>query len=217
MAILQGCPGIKVSIVSDSQPLEEYPDEDSEFNNKDFSAPRDHQALTYVECTSDAEFGIKMELTQDYDSYAEHTHFAFWAYVDGQGIGGVIDRLPSFGAWTYNLLDALGRISATEQFKRKLRFCSITKGMSHSSIIAPGRLEANLLSVDDGDSARVKDDVKLATGLGEIIVYVHRCNMEPLIERNYAPTSLATPPAEIAEKALKGQSISHGVRCVNFA
>jgi hypothetical protein len=134
MAILQGCPGIKVSIVSDSQPLEEYPDEDGELNNKDFSAPRDHQALTYVECTSDAEFGIKMELTQDYDSYAEHTHFAFWAYVDGQGIGGVVDRLPPFGAWTYNLLDAAGRISATEQFRRKLKFCSITKGMSHSSI-----------------------------------------------------------------------------------
>jgi hypothetical protein len=62
----------------------------------------------------------------------------------------------------------------------------------------------------------VKTDAKYATGLGEIIVCVHRCNMEPVIAPTYTPISLATPPAEISEKALKGQAISHGVRYVEY-
>jgi hypothetical protein len=62
----------------------------------------------------------------------------------------------------------------------------------------------------------VKTDAELATGLGEIIIYVHRCNEEPLIAPTYKPTPLATPPAEISEKALKGQAISHGVRYVEY-
>lgn len=136
MAILQGCPGVKCTIFSNGTTLEEYPDEDGELNDKNFSAPKDHQALTYVECTSDAEFGIRMELNQEFDSYAGYTHFAFWAYVDGQSIGGAIDKLPPFGAWSFELLDAIGRISATEQVRRKLKFCSITKGMLRSSLLS---------------------------------------------------------------------------------
>jgi hypothetical protein len=136
MAILQGCPGIKCSIVSNGRTLEEYPDEDGEFNNKKFSAPEDHQILTYVECTSDAEFGIKLEVNQEYDSNAGCTHFVFMAYVDGQGIGGVIGALPHFGKWSYDLLDASSRTSATEEFRRKLKFCSITKGMLRSFLLS---------------------------------------------------------------------------------
>ena len=136
MAILQGCPGVKCTIFSNGTTLEEYPDEDGVLNDKNFSAPKDHQALTYVECTSDAEFGIRMELNQEFDSYAGYTHFAFWAYVDGQSIGGAIDTLPTFGAWSFELLDAIGRISATEQVRRKLKFCSITKGMLRSFLLS---------------------------------------------------------------------------------
>ena len=66
-----------------------------------------------------------MELSEEYDSYGEHTHFAFWAFVDGQGIGGVINKV---GRWRKDLFHAAGRISATEQFRRKLKFSSITKG-----------------------------------------------------------------------------------------
>jgi hypothetical protein len=62
----------------------------------------------------------------------------------------------------------------------------------------------------------VKTDAKFATGLGEIIVYVHRCNMEPVITPVSTPVSFTTPPAEISEKALKGQAISHGVRYVEY-
>ena len=75
----------------------------------------------------------------------------------------------------------------------------------------------NFVSINDGGSARVKNDVKLAAGLGEIVVYFHRCNLKLADDRHYAPTSLATALVEISEKALKGQAIYHGVRCVHFA
>ena len=63
------------------------------------------------------------------------------------------------------------------------------------------------------DSARVKADVKLADGLGEILVVVHRCNTTGVIpsSRRYKLAARAPATSEIAEKALKGRAISHGI------
>jgi hypothetical protein len=63
------------------------------------------------------------------------------------------------------------------------------------------------------DSARVKADVKLADGLGEILIVVHRCDKTARIAASHRHNPPARIPAttEIAEKALKGRAISHGV------
>jgi hypothetical protein len=67
--------------------------------------------------------------------------------------------------------------------------------------------------VDAVDSDRVKHDAKLAAaGLGEITVLVHRT----LKGVSPAPPPVSRvkdykPVIEIAEKALKGQALSHGV------
>jgi hypothetical protein len=58
----------------------------------------------------------------------------------------------------------------------------------------------------------VKADIKLANELGEILVVVHRCDkvhVKPA--RRYNPVGAPSTTTEIAEKALKGQAISHGV------
>ncbi len=129
MAILQGCPGIKVTIVSNGTTLEEYPDEEGQFNDKKFSSPPDDRiSLAYVECTSDAEFGIKWEVTPEYDPNGEHTHISFWAYVDGKGIGGTTSAVPYGYTYTNLFESALSVVSDTELSKQKLKFCSITKG-----------------------------------------------------------------------------------------
>lgn len=66
--------------------------------------------------------------------------------------------------------------------------------------------------VDDLDSSRVKQDAKLVAGIGEIVVSVFRT-----IQRDALPLpgvfapSRYEPPKEVAEKALKGKAISHGV------
>jgi hypothetical protein len=128
MAILQGCPGIKVSIVSNGKALDEYPDEDRELNNKDFSVPDNWRAMVYIECTSDAEFGIEWEITSDYKPQVPHTHLRFRAFVDGKSIGGDTKRIPESGSWNGILSETFDRINDLEGVQRKLMFKTIKKG-----------------------------------------------------------------------------------------
>lgn len=67
--------------------------------------------------------------------------------------------------------------------------------------------------VDDPDSNRVKKDTKALAGIGEIVVSVHRAMQRESIVPVVANYNVAQhkPPAEVAEKALKGKAISHGV------
>lgn len=129
MAILQGCPGIKVTIVSNGKALDEYPDEDGEFNNKDFSVPNNRRAMAYIECTSDAEFGIKWEITRDYKPEVPHTHLRFRAFVDGKSIGGDTKRILKSGSWSGTLDKTFDRINDLEGVQRKLMFKTIKKGV----------------------------------------------------------------------------------------
>jgi hypothetical protein len=129
MAVLQGCPGIEVTIVSNGIDLEEYPDEEVQFNNPKFFAPLERRSMSYIECTSDAEFGIKWKLTAEYNTYNEHTHLGFWAHVDGQGIGGIVTRADTGRFWSFVHAEALSRINDNELASRKLKFCSIKKGL----------------------------------------------------------------------------------------
>jgi hypothetical protein len=128
MAILQGCPGVKVTIVSNGQALNEYPDEDTAFNHKDYSVPLARRSMAYIECTSDTEFGIKWEITPDYKPEVPHTHLRFRAFLDGKGIGGDTIRIPPSGSWRATMSDTSDRINDREVILRKLIFKTITKG-----------------------------------------------------------------------------------------
>lgn len=70
-----------------------------------------------------------------------------------------------------------------------------------------------LLTVDDPDSHRVKKDAKALAGIGEIVVSVHRAVQREVNHPVVGNYNLAQhkPPAEVAEKALKGKAISNGV------
>jgi hypothetical protein len=65
----------------------------------------------------------------------------------------------------------------------------------------------------------VKADIELTDGLGEILVVVHRCTKTGVIQAARQHNHISNRPStttEIAEKALKGQAISHGVGYVNL-
>jgi hypothetical protein len=67
--------------------------------------------------------------------------------------------------------------------------------------------------VDDPDSIRVRNDAKLMSGIGEIVVSVYRTaqvEATPPPPGNFTVSQHA-PPSEVSEKALKGKAISHGV------
>jgi len=67
--------------------------------------------------------------------------------------------------------------------------------------------------VDDPDSTRLRNDAKLMSGIGEIVVSVYRTTQveaSPPPPGNFTVSQHA-PPSEVSEKALKGKAISHGV------
>lgn len=66
-----------------------------------------------------------------------------------------------------------------------------------------------IVKVDSDDSEQVRRDSKLMAGVGEVIVYVHRTRREGLERMMVRPEPKVVK--EVAEKALKGQAISHSV------
>jgi hypothetical protein len=128
MAILHGCPGVKVTIVSNGQALNEYPDEDTAFKNADYSVPLSRRAMAYIECTSDTEFGIKWEITPEYKRDVPHTHLRFRAFLDGKGIGGDTIKTSPSSSWSNTMSQTCDRINDHEVILRKLIFKTIKKG-----------------------------------------------------------------------------------------
>lgn len=65
--------------------------------------------------------------------------------------------------------------------------------------------------MDDVESNRVKADMKLAEGLGELVVFLYRSKRTS--ERQAASRSSLKIDGvkEIAEKTWKGKAVSHGV------
>ncbi len=125
MAILpQGCPGIRVTIMSNGRALNEYPDEENEFVQDRFKAPRDRVAVNYVECVTNATFEIKFEVLPGFIFRPDHRDVSFWARVDGTEIGG----WTATGYYSQFLSAAYKRVSATEMSTRALRFSPIHKG-----------------------------------------------------------------------------------------
>jgi len=65
------------------------------------------------------------------------------------------------------------------------------------------------VKVDSDDNEQVLRDAKLMTGVGEVIVYVHRTRREGSEQMMVRPEPKVVK--EVSEKALKGQAISHSV------
>ncbi|RDL33263.1 uncharacterized protein BP5553_08702 [Venustampulla echinocandica] len=189
MAILEGAPGIRVTIVSQGKALKEYEDDDG-FRRGEYDVPVERISTTYIECVSDEEFRIELEITPDYNPAGKHTHLSFSAYVDGMSVA----RWPTPKApgVKYYIDAALTRLNKREISCRTLKFSQIRK-------------------VDDADSTRVKSDAKLAANLGEIIVYVHHATEKNSRDKESGGPGEFQAVDEISEKALKGKSISHSI------
>ncbi|PBP20774.1 hypothetical protein BUE80_DR008128 [Diplocarpon rosae] len=196
MAILNAVPGLRVTIQSCNEDLQEYED-DGEWSQRRFAhISEGKRSQKFVESRTDAEFRIKLTLKHPFKMNSQS--LAFKVSVDGHGIAQATCTdswfTRSSGYYMELITAKLDRISPTQLSSRALKFSSIKK-------------------VDDPDSARVKKDVKALAEIGQIVVSVFRAEhrdvyLPPLV--NYS-SAHHRPPAEVAEKALKGQAISHGV------
>ena len=141
MAILPAVTGITVTVVSNRQDLEEYPDENRAISHPAFSTPPNNlRSTSYVECISDAEFGVKCTVSSDYKPDVPHTHLRFNVYVDGKEIGRGSERIPAFGTKGFSIKTTQDRVNANEVVERKLVFRTIQKSNITSAAykILPG-------------------------------------------------------------------------------
>jgi hypothetical protein len=137
MAILDGVPGLQVTIQSFERDLPEYPD-DNPWSHRKFShLPHSMRSSTYVECIPDAEFRIRLLLKHPYRMTSENVTFK--ASVDGHGIAQASCNETiyeqSYKCYMELITSRLERISATELSSRTLKFSSIKKGLYKRSLV----------------------------------------------------------------------------------
>jgi hypothetical protein len=130
MAILSDVPGIEVSIESKNQVLKEYGDNNEWSSRDNIKVPADRIALKYVQCESNAEFRIKIEISRLFKLTPSSNSITFWAEVDGRQIGG--QSYLQIQLATGHLVDYIDvlaqRVSHTQVSTRPLKFCSIYTG-----------------------------------------------------------------------------------------
>ncbi|KAI0013893.1 hypothetical protein F4779DRAFT_561793 [Xylariaceae sp. FL0662B] len=196
MAVLEDVPGVKITVQVNSQDVKEYDDPDALELGQVASESGCPTSCKYIESIDDAEFGIKITATSDYEwGYKDHS-LTVYLRVDGNYIGGRIIKEQDVlrpGDFT-SLIQSYERHCerSNRWYSHKLKFSAIN-------------------TVDSTRKERVVKDMKVARYLGLIEVQVRR----EITGGSIPPTQGAdlqsrTNKFELAEKSLKGKAISHG-------
>ncbi|KAF2809635.1 uncharacterized protein BDZ99DRAFT_463419 [Mytilinidion resinicola] len=183
MAILDDLLGLKVEIVVNGQPLQEYDDEDGE-------EEKPKSVIKYIEATSNATFEVRvifgLELPQEHRQYS----YTCRVYLDGTYQDGMVFEKRT-GLFKQATLRGRRSCKAGEYYLQTFRFSNLT--------------------IDDGDLNAVGQGVKDALNqVGEISVTFQRMHyggdVAPIEKSPFTqPSHLGTIP----EKVLKGRAISH--------
>ncbi|KAM3067561.1 hypothetical protein ACMFMF_009560 [Clarireedia jacksonii] len=196
MAIIDKLPGIKVTVTVNGEDLQEYPDEDGpqDVQYKKTTAPPGFSSSKFIECVSDEEFTIALEVGPPFKLDPRYEALLFEVDIDGISIACLAFEREAIQYYPRraHISESIRRINKTQRAVSKLKFMQIKK-------------------VDDAESDRIKADTKLIDNLGEILVSVFgftRGGVRALSSRNSPAKSLVR---EVAEKALKGKTVSHGV------
>jgi len=135
MAVIDTVPGIKVDIKSNGATLPEYDDAEGRLGSinrvfdRDIRPKQDKLSSTFIECISDSEFSISMEVDPRFDLGSGAMGLSFWCIVDGKRIGGhTVHRKKLHTRYECVISETWGRVSPTEVMMKKLKFAAIQKG-----------------------------------------------------------------------------------------
>lgn len=211
MAIIEEL-GLEVKVKVNGLALAEYPDEEHvDSNHAGTQTP--NACHHYVESIDHAEFAIHVGLiagtntAQEWISYSPNNTIDFSVAFDGSHYtaGKCVTRhsRPKLLDGVYNEANAT---------LRKFRFAPVSIGRLPAYFVDLGKLTP--LVVDDTNKNRVAEDMKVAPNLGLIQVLVRRAvykgerrGISPPRDENFGTDGIS-----MAEKALKGKSVSHGTR-----
>ncbi|TEY58714.1 hypothetical protein BOTCAL_0202g00170 [Botryotinia calthae] len=195
MAILENVRGIKVTVCTDGQALQEYDDDAPEgvpagVEGYD-EAPR--TVSKYIESATGKAFYIKLEISKAYKF--DSPIVSFQDFVDGIKVsskhGGKKD-IPL----TIKLRGARMELDNRQAFVMPFKFSGI------------------ITSTNDSKLASIKEDATRLSVVGEIVIKVHRRGPRVVSQNqssklNASKKFAADSSASVHEKALKGQAISH--------
>lgn len=210
MAISPTLKGVKVFIKVDGVVAKEYEDVG---DNTNYAYP-EKTVVKYIESVSNANYAI---VSQVDPTYKQKSSLAFYIQVDET----VLPSSNLFSAkekidkpWVSTVdgleqVDLLGRTS-----KKMFKFEELQFGIISFSALAMvvKHMNANEGLVEDDDKERIKNDARDAAHIGELQIAVFKvqilgCAGTQLV---HIQGKRETKLLEIAEKAVKGRTLSHG-------
>ncbi|KAK8908478.1 hypothetical protein QC760_002854 [Botrytis cinerea] len=194
MAVLENVRGVKVTVCTDDQVLQEYDDDEPEDVPAVEVGGYDRASKTvskYIEATTGKAFYIKLEITKAYK--LDSPIVSFHVFVDG------IKVVSKHGG------------------KKDIPLTMEVKGVKNEldnrqAFMMPFKFGEIITSTDDSKLASSKEDATRLSAVGEIMVKVYRKSQErPSASRNRLRMNLAVDKSMLVhEKALKGRAMSHG-------
>lgn len=204
MAILNSIPGLAVSVAVAANELPEYECRDEEpqgpFANK--------TVLRYIESVSDAEFVIKFQISPPFQLGCAALHFK--VCIDGHPVKGTIckNSRVKHGHWARALSGDRTALEDGRGELRKFKFASIKTGNVTSGRLGPTYHLFQVI-VEDADSLRIMSDAVKFSLVGQITIKVYRVSDVRKNDRVSHDRFEAKAGLEVAEKAMKGKSLSH--------
>ncbi|KAK8039243.1 hypothetical protein PG993_007654 [Apiospora rasikravindrae] len=191
MTIIDGVPGIEVTIWIGGRPAFEYGDPD---HSHELNGPGTKVSSKYIESRSGEEFAIHVRVNPTYDHQQPVPHtLNLAAFIDGQWIRGELCR-------DGHIRDGPFQVYIKER---------ITKTRSGTTVKQSFKF-AGLATVDDTSSWRVENEREKVRDLGVIELRVIR--VQELGSSSFKPSTETSGLVEVAEKSLKGRAISHGTQ-----
>ncbi|KAK8094557.1 hypothetical protein PG997_001242 [Apiospora hydei] len=191
MAVIDGVPGIEVTIWIGGRPAFEYGDPDHSHKPDDAGAK---VSSKYIESRRGEGFSIHVRVNPTYHHQQPSPHtLNLAAYIDGQWVRGELCRENSLSNGPFVAI-----------IKERL-----TKSRNGTTVKQPFKF-AGLATVDDTSSWRVENEREQVRELGTIELRVIR--VQELGGSTFNPSTKTSGLVEVAEKSLKGRAISHGTQ-----
>ncbi|KAI0130944.1 hypothetical protein F4814DRAFT_445088 [Daldinia grandis] len=189
MAILEAVPGVEITIRINNINCMEY--DDPNVPEHQSSHPTSSK---YIESLDNTKFTICISINEDYDWSDKSNCLCFTAWVDSTWIQSSI-------IFKTQLTD--GHCEAI--LNGKDIFCDRTKSWFNHALEF-----STVKTLENVTKERIERDQQAAKGLGLIKIKIERQIYLGKDRNNYKVTDRGSSSFELAEKSLKGKSISHG-------
>ncbi|KAK2026899.1 hypothetical protein LX32DRAFT_723176 [Colletotrichum zoysiae] len=191
MAVIDGLPGVKVSIRlnGSGDDCPEY-DDPKPPPTPASSGVATHSISKVIESKDDANFSVHFEVKDAHRWIHGNRGLSVHIYVDGQTVRKLVCG------------EHLLKGQVLQRHEEGVKEASTNP---EKCILKPFMF-AKIKQVDEG-GARVTEDLKVVKHLGNIEVIIFRANVHG--KADWKPTN-AMSKTELAEKAMKGKNLSHG-------